>query len=145
MTDVVLLDTTVTGLLHPKKKTSDHRLFYEPHMKGKTLALSFQSVAELHEWAENSNWGQAERQRLEAFIQRFLVIPYDYELAKTWAMVMNISRKEGRRFDSGDCWIAATAVYRRLTLLTHDGDFVGHAIAGLHVICGLDKTAVSQG
>jgi hypothetical protein len=52
-------------------------------MTGKTLALSFQSVAELHEWAENNNWNQTQRQGLEAFIQRFLVIPYDYEPANS--------------------------------------------------------------
>lgn len=77
MADVVLLDTTVVSLLHPRKKNSRERSFYEPHMKGKNLAMSFQSVAELHEWAENNNWAEPKRQELDAFIRRFLVIPYD--------------------------------------------------------------------
>lgn len=139
MADVVLLDTSVASLLHPKKKNSQERSFYDPHMKGKNLAPSFQSVAELHEWAENNNWAEPKRQGLDAFIRRFLVIPYDYELAKVWAAVMSASRKDGQRFTAGDCWIAATAVHRQLPLLTHDGDFVGRSIPGLNVISGLEQ------
>lgn len=44
---VVLLDTTVASLLHPKKKGTELREKYEKHMRGQTLALCFQSVAEL--------------------------------------------------------------------------------------------------
>lgn len=42
---VVLLDTTVASLLHPKKQNDTRRAGYEPHMQGQILALSFQSVA----------------------------------------------------------------------------------------------------
>ena len=140
MASVVLLDTTVASLLHPRKKSSRERSFYEPYMKDKNLALSFQSVAELHEWAESRNWPEAKRLELEAFIRRFLVIPYDYQLAKVWAVVMSASCREGRRFSAGDCWIAATAVYRELPLLTRDRDFVGRAIPGLNVISDLDES-----
>ena len=83
----VLLDTTVASLLHPKKKQDVLRAQYEPHMQGQILALSFQTVAELWSWAEENNWGSKRREGLERFIQRFLVIPYELELAKTWAQV----------------------------------------------------------
>lgn len=138
--DVVLLDTTVASYLHPKKKSSRERALYEPHMKGKNLALSFQTVAELWEWAEDNNWGTNLRQGLDAFIQRFLVIPYDYELAKVWARVMRESKRDGRRLEAGDCWIAATAVHRGITLLVHDKHFVGRTIAGLNVVSYLDQS-----
>ncbi len=135
---VVLLDTTVASLLHPKKKGTEIRSKYEQHMQGEILALSFQTVAELWSWAETSNWGNKARQALDAFVRRFLVIPYDYDLAKTWAAVMEASKREGRRFEAGDCWIAATAVLYRVPLLAHDADFTGRSIPGLHVIsyCG---------
>lgn len=84
---VVLLDTTVASLLHPKRRGSALRRRYEPHMRGEILALSFQSVAELWAWAEERNWGPAARRRLESFLRRFLVIPYDAGLAKVWARV----------------------------------------------------------
>jgi tRNA(fMet)-specific endonuclease VapC len=131
---VVLLDTTVVSLLHPKNKRTELRQKYETHMKGHILALSFQSVAELWQWAEAKAWGLKMRQELDAFVRRFLVIPYDYELAQVWARVMEQSKNEGRRFEAGDCWIAATAVHRKIPLLSHDKDFANRSIAGLHVI-----------
>ncbi len=136
---VVLLDTTVASLLHPKKTGSAERALYEPHMTGRTLALSFQTVAELWSWPEKNRWLEKQRVAFELFLRRFLIIPYDYELAKVWAHIMEVSRKEGRRFESGDCWIAATAVHREIPLLTHDRDFTGRSIPGLTVTTHLGE------
>ena len=137
---VVLLDTTVASFLHPGKKADAARAKYEPHMKGQTLALSFQSVAELWHWAERRSWKEKARRRLDAFIRRFLVIPYDYELAQVWARVMEASRQQGRRLESGDCWIAATAVHRNIPLLVHDKDLADLRVSGLQVVTYVDGT-----
>jgi tRNA(fMet)-specific endonuclease VapC len=112
----VLLDTSVASLLHPKKKGSTLRGYYEPHMKSQILALSYQSVAELWAWVEENNWKEKQRTGLEAFLRRFLVIPYDFALAKVWASVSAHCKKRGRRLEAGDAWIVATAVYRRIPL-----------------------------
>ena len=135
---VVLLDTTVVSLLHPKKRGAEILDRYAVHMEKQTLALSFQSVAELWNWAESRGWGDEARNGLDLFIKRFLVIPYDYALAQAWARAMQSSRKEGRRLDSGDCWIAATAVHRQIPLLTHDRDFLDLPIPGLQIISYLE-------
>ena len=135
---VVLLDTTVVSLPHPKKRRSEVLARYAVHMEKQTLALSFQSVAELWNWAEAREWGDEARNGLDRFIKRFLVIPYDYALARTWARAMQSSRKEGRRLDTGDCWIAATAIHRRTPLLTHDRDLLDLSIPGLQVISYLE-------
>ena len=135
---VVLLDTTVASLLHPKKRGSETLARYAVHMEKQTLTLSFQSVAELWNWAEAREWGDEARNELDLFIKRFLVIPYDYALAQAWARAMQSSRKEGRRLDSGDCWIAATAIHRQIPLLTHDHDFLDLPIPGLQVISYLE-------
>jgi tRNA(fMet)-specific endonuclease VapC len=135
---VVLLDTSVASLLHPKKKSDELRAKYEPHMRGETLALSFQSVAELWDWAEANKWGEKARSGLDAFVRRFLVVPYDYELAKVWARVMATSRSAGHRLEAGDCWIAATAVHRGIPLLSHDRDIVRQRINGLDVVSFLN-------
>lgn len=132
--NVILLDTTVASLLHPRRKGDALRRRYEQHMRGRMLAISFQTVAELWDWAEKNDWQERARSGLDAFIRRFLVVPYDYELARTWARVMNAARCEGRRFEAADAWIAATAVHREVPLLAHDADFVGRAIPGLNVI-----------
>lgn len=130
----VLLDTTVATLLHPKKKQDALRSQYETHMKGQILAVSFQTVAELWSWAEENNWGSRRRVGLERFIRRFLIIPYDPELAKKWAQVSAHCKRIGRRLEAGDAWIAATAVRFRIPLLTHDRDHVGLNHPDLHVI-----------
>lgn len=110
------------------------RAQYEPHIQGQILALSFQTVAELWSWAEENNWGSRRREGLERFIQRFLVIPYELELAKTWAQVSTHCKRIGRRLEAGDAWIAATAVRFRIPLLTHDRDHVGLKYPDLQVI-----------
>jgi tRNA(fMet)-specific endonuclease VapC len=130
----VLLDTSVVSLLHPKKKDNSIRALYEPHMQDAVLALSFQCVAELWQWAEDQNWGEKNREGMDAFIRRFLVFPYDYELSKVWARVSAQCKKEGRRLEAGDAWIIATSVHRQIPLLTHDGDMVGLKISDLNVI-----------
>ena len=136
---VVLLDTTVVSLLHPRKRGSAILERYAAHMEKQTLALSFQSVAELWNWAERRGWGEEARSGLDLFIKRFLVIPYDYALAQAWARAMHSSQREGRRLESGDCWIAATAIHRAIPLLTHDRDFLGLAFPGLQVISYLES------
>lgn len=130
----LLLDTTVASLLHPKKKNDGLRAQYETHMEGQILAVSFQSVAELWLWAEENNWGTTLRVGLETFLQKFLVIPYDSELAKTWARLSTHCKRIGRRLEAGDAWIAASAAHYKLTLLTHDSDHVGLNFPELRVV-----------
>ena len=83
---------------------------------------SVQSVAELWSWAEENNWGTTLRHGLEVFLQEFLIIPYDSELAKTWARLTTHCKRIGRRLEAGDAWIAASAAHYNLMLLTHDRD-----------------------
>jgi predicted nucleic acid-binding protein len=65
-------------------------------MQGATLAISFQTVAELWSWAEESQWGPKLRAGLEAFMAQFVLVPYSPELAQTWARVMTHTRRAGR-------------------------------------------------
>lgn len=103
-------------------------------MEGQILAVSFQSVAELWSWAEENNWGTTLRAGLETFLQKFLVIPCDSELAKTWARLSTHCKRIGRRLEAGDAWIAASAAHYKLTLLTHDFDHVGLNFPELNVV-----------
>lgn len=130
----VLLDTTVASLLHPRKKDSAARAFFDPHLRDSVLALSFQTVAELWQWAEENNWGEKRREELETMLRRFLVVPFDSALARAWASIRVRSKRIGRRLEAGDAWIAATAYHHGLRLLTTDGDFVDLQIDGLDVL-----------
>ena len=121
-----------------RPRARPERSLYEPHLKGNTLALSFQSVAELWKWAEKRDWSTRRREALEAFIRRFLVIPYDYDLTRVWARLTAHEERAGRPIDSADAWIATTAVHKNLTLYAHDRDFVGRSFPGLNVVSLLD-------
>ena len=135
----VLLDTSIASLLHPKKKNSTIRALYEPHLTGQILALSFQSVEELWAWAEDNHWGEKQRVGLEAFLHRFLVIPYDFALAKVWAGVSTHCKRRGRRLEAGDAWIISTAAHRKIPLITHDRDFADLEIPDVTIISYADR------
>jgi len=128
--DAILLDTTVASLLHPRRKGHPLRTRYETHMAGNVLALSFQSVAELWSWAEERDWGERQKAGMEDFLRKFLVIPYDFELAKAWARVNAQCKKKGRRLEAGDAWIVATAVHRGLMGL--DQRYPDRPVSGAH-------------
>ncbi|HEX9835596.1 MAG TPA: PIN domain-containing protein [Alphaproteobacteria bacterium] len=131
---VVLLDTSVASMFLPERRVRAERSLYEPHLSGNTLALCFQSAAELWKLAEKNGWSQRRCDALDAFIRRFLVIPYDYGLTRVWARVTASEERAGRPFETADAWIAATAVHRELPLYAHDSDFLGRSIAGLNVV-----------
>jgi tRNA(fMet)-specific endonuclease VapC len=131
----VLLDTSVASLLHPRRRASSLRALYAPDLKGNTLALDLQTVAEFWFWAEESNWGSAQREGLRDFLRQFVILPHTTDLAREWARVMVHARRRGRRLEAGDAWIAAAAVKYRLPLVTHDQDFIGLDQDGLNVIC----------
>jgi tRNA(fMet)-specific endonuclease VapC len=137
---IILLDTTVASFLSPFKEITPERQYYRGHITGNTLALSFQSVAELWKWAEKNSWGQAKRNQLEQFIKRFVIIPYDNRLAQMWAHLSVQCEKQGKSLGSGDCWIAATAVAHGISLLAHDRHFVEIKISGLTVISYYNQT-----
>src|SRR5687767_14079382 len=131
----VILDTTVASLLHPRRRGSTLRALYEPEIVGSTLAISFQTVAELWSWAEESQWGPNLRDGLEVFIAQFVLVPYTTELAQTWARLMTHARRVGRRLEAGDGWIAASAALYGVRLITNDKDFVDLDFVGLEVVC----------
>ena len=129
----VLLDTTVASLLHPKKNDDALRTSTRATWKVKSW-LSVFRASPMWSWAEENNWGTTLRGGLEIFLQKFLVIPYDSELAKTWARLSTHCKRIGRRLEAGDAWIAASAAHYKLTLLTHDFDHVGLNFPELNVV-----------
>jgi tRNA(fMet)-specific endonuclease VapC len=130
----LLLDTVIASLLHPRKRNSSRRLLYEPHLTGEILALSFQTVAELYQWAEQNKWGVSARSTLDQFIARFVRVPHDDETNRAWARVMTHARAIGRRLDAADAWIAATALRHSLPLVTDDADLASLKVQGLTII-----------
>jgi len=116
------VDTNIVSFLL-KKDTRAER--FKPLLRGKILYLSFVSVAELYRWALSRNWGHGRIARLEKTFKSYVVLPYDRDLAWTWARVMDACSRQGLNIPATDAWIAATACRHDLPLLTHNvQDFV---------------------
>lgn len=98
-------------------------------MIGHTLATSFQTRAELYEWAPGSSPSRVAA--LGTFLIPVLVYHSDAALCRRWAEVRIARRSQPIATD--DAWIAATALANGVELVTHNpADFAN--IPGLTVI-----------
>lgn len=115
MTDWLVLDTDVASYLF---KNSPRAKPFRPFLKGKQPALTFVSVAELFKWTLKRRWGPQKVQQLEAALRRYVVIPYDRDLAWAWARVTAACEDAGRPIAPSDAWVAAAALRHDAPLLT---------------------------
>ena len=125
----ILADTNVVSYL---MKDTEIGRRYASHLTGKVVGIVFVTVAEMHYGAERARWGAKRRKSLEEHLKNFVVVPYNNEIAKTYARVVVERERSGRAISWPDAWIAATVLWHDLPLVTHDGDFAG--ITGLNLI-----------
>jgi predicted nucleic acid-binding protein len=126
--EAIVLDTNVISFLMRGDSRGEA---YRAHLAGKTLAVSFMTVAELYEGAYSARWGARKLTLLEAQIKNYLIIPYSPRLCLSWGQIRAARKKQTIAVD--DAWIAATALTYDLPLVTHNpGDF--HSIEGLEII-----------
>lgn len=130
MSDFLVLDTDVASYLFKKSaRAADFR----PLLENKQVALAFVSVAELFKWTVKRRWTQQKIELLEAALRRYVIVPYDRELAWAWARVMSACEEAGRRIGPSDAWIAATALHYDVPLLTNN---IAHYETA-ELLCGL--------
>jgi tRNA(fMet)-specific endonuclease VapC len=121
--DYLLLDTNIVSYI---MKGAPQAKLYENHLSNKTLAISFVTVGELWAGAEHARWGDKQRKQLESAIRKFVVVPYDYEIAKKYGEITAHRKRIGRPISFADAWIAACALRHNITLVTHNAkDFEG--------------------
>jgi predicted nucleic acid-binding protein len=125
----VIADTNIVSYL---MKGTELGRRYKPHLAGKIVGIVFVTVAEMHYGAEKNGWGEKRRLQLEEHLKNFVVLPYNNEIAKVYARVVVERERIGRPISWPDAWIAATALWHRIPLVSHDGDFV--EIKGLELI-----------
>ena len=126
----VVVDTDVVSFV--LKKDTRARLFHQ-HLVGRTLILSFMTVAELRQWALRRRWGQASRDRLDRHLQAYQVYYADDGLCRLWAEVADRARRRGRAIDVADAWIAVAALALGVPLVTHNpADYAG--VDGLTIL-----------
>lgn len=126
----LVVDTDVWSFLY---KGDTRAEAYRPYLEGKTLCVSFQTVAELYRWAFTKNWGARRVQQLELTLRNFVVLPYDNAIAVTWATICTNREKAGRPIGAQDAWVAACAVHHGCPLVTNNAaDYRG--ISNLQII-----------
>jgi predicted nucleic acid-binding protein len=126
----IVVDTDVVSFIF---KQDTRAASYEPHLADKVAVISFMTSAELEQWALRSNWGEARRQRLAHYLQRFVVFHSDDDLCLKWAQVKHQARRDGRPIETADAWIAATALLHGVALVTHNRSHYS-GVDGLQVI-----------
>jgi tRNA(fMet)-specific endonuclease VapC len=73
-----------------------------------------------------ANWSQKRVEWLRLFLSRFVVVPSSHDFVLKWAEAMVGARRNGRRIETADAWIAATALLYDVPLLTHNKtDYLG--------------------
>jgi tRNA(fMet)-specific endonuclease VapC len=113
----VVVDTDVASFLF---KNDSRAQAYLPHLNQRQWLISFMTEAELEQWALLSNWQPTRKEWLRIFLGRFVVVPSSRDLVLRWAEVMVLARRNGRRLETADAWIAATAVLYDAPLITHN-------------------------
>jgi tRNA(fMet)-specific endonuclease VapC len=102
----IVLDTDVVSFLF---KGDSRAQLYLPHLDKRQWFISFMTEAELEQWALLANWGEKRVEWLRLFLRRFAVVPSSHDLVLKWAEAMVAARRNGRRIETADAWIAATA------------------------------------
>jgi tRNA(fMet)-specific endonuclease VapC len=119
----IVLDTDVVSFLF---KADTRAQIYLPQLQDRQWLISFMTEAELEQWALLANWSEKRVVWLRLFLSRFVVVPSSHDLVLKWAEAMVAARRNGRRIETADAWIAATALLYDAPLLTHnEADYLG--------------------
>jgi tRNA(fMet)-specific endonuclease VapC len=113
----VVLDTDVWSFLFKRDSRAE---LYRAHLEGNVLCVSFQTVAELYQWAETARWGSRRRTMMQEWLQRFDVLGYDDAVAQVWAHIRAIREQQGQPMSAQDAWVAACAIRHGYPLVTHN-------------------------
>ena len=113
----VILDTNIVSYLMKGGPVAEK---YAPNLEGRLLTISFITVGEMYYGVEKKRWGKEKREQLETTLQKFAVIPYDHETARSYGRLVAERERKGAPIGLNDAWIAACAVRHRLPLVTHN-------------------------
>jgi predicted nucleic acid-binding protein len=115
--NVVLIDTDVISFLFKQDTRAE---LYRPHLHQTLSLISFMTIAELKQWALLKNWGKRRKQPLDQHLTLYTFVPFDRDLCQTWAEIRYEAHSVGRKIETADAWIAATARLYQSPLITHN-------------------------
>ena len=113
-----LLDTNICIYLmkNTDPKLTERLFSYSPSQ----MAVSSITVFELEYGAAKSKWSEKTRLNLELFLAPFTIIPFDGKDAVIAGQVRRYLEKEGTPIGPYDLQIAALALSRDMTVITHN-------------------------
>ena len=126
-TGPVVVDTGVFGAdLSPSSKPLAD--LYADVLAGRNILISFITVAELRYGALRAGWGAKRRNELEETIDAAKVVWPGHGLASEYAALRAECLAAGHglaeKSNGADRWVAATARYVKVPLVSHDSVFV---------------------
>lgn len=131
----VVLDTDVVSFLF---KNASRAQLYLSHLSDRQWLISFMTEAELEQWALPANWQTKRIEWLRVSLRQFVIVPSSRGPVLKWAEVMVAACRTGRRLETADAWIAATAALHNAPLLTHNAnDYLG--LPGLNLITQVQR------
>jgi tRNA(fMet)-specific endonuclease VapC len=117
--NAAIVDTDVVSMLF---KGDTRALSFRLHVTGRLLGISFMTLAELERWPLERGWGPARRMELAQHLTHYTVLPVNRELCLRWAEVSFGAKRQGRPIQTPDAWIAASALYYQVPLITNNRD-----------------------
>ena len=136
---IVLLDTDVVSNM---LRGTAIGLEYLRLSHGYQTAISFITSGELLFGARRRHLGARRHLHLELFLTECPIIVFEKGLESFYARVMFERERMGKRLEKADGWIATTAIYNDIPLMTHDSDFVG--TPGLRIITASEEARAAQ-
>jgi tRNA(fMet)-specific endonuclease VapC len=125
----LVIDTNVISYLHRADALGKDYLLL---IGGRPAGVTILTLAELHYGISLGGWGDKQRCRLDAILSTFLVLQAPAVVAEICGNLRAERARVGIPIDLADAWIAATALWYDLPLVTHDRDL--EAIPGLQVL-----------
>jgi len=124
--DTVIVSAILVGAQRAREAELLKR--YDIHLRGKSLVLSFATVAELRYGAFKGPWSESRRQAMEEwFSDTVTIVMPDNDLVNVCANLRDTCRKNGHalcdKIHDSDRWIASTAIRYSIPLISDDGIF----------------------
>ena len=116
----IVLDTCVVSLLF---KGDEPVTYYRERIIGQRLLISFQTLEESWFGAVKNGWADKRRNALGHHLDQFEVVWPNPNMVRISANLRSEREKSGRRLNTADAWIAATAIMLQCPLASNDGDF----------------------
>jgi len=133
----ILVDTDVFSVMYLRRPNIDSRAAgWREYLIGRRVLISFHTRAEVLAGARSAQWGRRRMAETIEILDRTPTIRPDNEVVDAYAQLVAECRRLGHglhaREHTGDRWVAACAIAKRLDLLAGDAIYQGVPNLVLH-------------